>query len=89
MGNGSQNEIIKFYKKRIEPFVAIFVLVFLITACFLVWQDNQLKKEIGENCGYENKNYICYCEKKVIDEVREQMNNQYVSGGVLNVSLGR
>jgi len=49
------NEVVKFYKERIEPFVAIFIVALLITGGYLLWQDNELKKEIGENCGYEDK----------------------------------
>ena len=65
----SQKEIINFYKKKIEPFVAIFILTFLIIGCVLLWQDNQLKKEISNNCGWEDENYKCYCEKEFIDDI--------------------
>lgn len=61
------NEIISFYKKRIEPFVAIFILAFLITTCYLVYQDNQLKKEISENCGFEKDDYECFCKKSDVE----------------------
>jgi len=60
---GDKDEIVSFYKKRIEPFVAIFILVFLIVGCILLYQDNQLKKEISKNCGWEKEDYKCYCEK--------------------------
>ena len=71
----SQKEIINFYKKRIEPFVALFVLTFLIMGCFLLWQDNQLKKEISKNCGWEDENYKCYCDKDFIDDIELAMDN--------------
>ena len=83
MDDKSHNQIIRFYKKRIEPFVAIFVLAFLITACFLVWQDNKMKKEISENCGWETEKYQCYCDKPTIDKIKIEMNG----GGNFNVSL--
>ena len=66
------NEIISFYKKRIEPFVAIFILAFLITACYLVYQDNQLKKEISENCGFEKDDYECFCKKSDVEFYKGQ-----------------
>lgn len=66
------NEIISFYKKRIEPFVAIFILAFLITACYLVYQDNQLKKEISENCGFEKYDYECFCKKSDVEFYKGQ-----------------
>lgn len=67
------NEIISFYKKRIEPFVAIFILAFLITACYLVYQDNQLKKEISKNCGFEKDDYECFCKKSDVDFYKSQI----------------
>ena len=75
----NQDEIINFYKKRIEPFIAIFILALLITFAFLLWEDNQLKKEIGENCGYEDKwGGMCYCDRQTILDKQleyEQMQN--------------
>lgn len=68
-----REEIITFYKQRIEPFVAIFILAFLITACYLVYQDNQFKKEISINCGFEKDGYECFCEKKDVEFKRSQM----------------
>ena len=64
-----QEEIIQFYKEKIEPFMALFVLAFLITGCVLLYQDNQLKEQIAETCGYEKgENYICYCEHDFVTE---------------------
>ena len=83
----SQDEIIRFYKKKIEPFVAIFILALLITFAVLLWQDNNLKEEIAENCGYETKDYVCYCEQKFVEG--KQLEYEAIqNGGVLNVSLG-
>lgn len=75
-------QIIDFYKKRIEPFVAVFILAFLIVGCVLLYQDNVLKEEIAENCGYETKKITCYCEQKIVDE---QMQKQ--GGGIGNVEM--
>ena len=82
------NEVVKFYKERIEPFVAIFIVALLITGVYLLWQDNELKKEIGENCGYETKDYVCYCEKNFIDNKRIEIEQSNNGGNYLNVSLG-
>jgi len=71
-----QEEIIKFYKEKIEPFMALFVLAFLITGLVLLYQDNQLKKEISENCGYSGEDYECYCEHNYIIEMRSKMQNK-------------
>lgn len=79
----SDKEVILFYKKRIEPYIAVFILTFLITGVLLLLEDNKLKEEIAENCGYETKDYICYCEKSFIDN---QMQLRKL-GGIPNVQL--
>jgi hypothetical protein len=71
-----QEEIINFYKKRIEPFMAIFVLTFLIVGCVLLYQDNQFKKEISKNCGWGEEDYKCYCEKKYISSIEAEARGQ-------------
>jgi len=81
------NEVVKFYKEKIEPFVAVFILALLITGLYLLWQDNELKKEIGENCGYEDKwGGMCYCDKQTIDMKQLEL-EQRESGVNLNVPL--
>ena len=74
----SEKEVINFYKKRIEPFVAIFILAFMIVGCILLYKDNQLKKDISQNCGWEEEDYKCYCHKQVVDLIileKENSNN--------------
>jgi len=65
----SDEKIISFYKKNIEPFIAIFILTLMIMGCILLYQENQLKKEISKNCGWVDENYRCYCEKNTIDTI--------------------
>jgi hypothetical protein len=79
-------EIVLFYKKRVEPFVAIFILAFLIVGCILLYQDNQLKKEISKNCGWEKEKYRCYCEKSFIEDIQGRMGNN-LGGFEINVSM--
>jgi len=83
----SQNEIIEFYKKRIEPFMAIFIIALIITGLILLYQDNQLKKEISKSCGYETKKYVCYCEKSDVDAFREEQEKLSNGGYRLDVPL--
>ena len=83
----NQEQIIHFYKKRIEPYLAIFILAFLLVGLYLLYEDNQLQKEISLNCGYETKAYVCYCEKSVVEEFKI---GQIQNGGMtLNVSVDR
>lgn len=65
--------------------MAIFILTFIIVGCVLLYQDNQLKKEISLNCGWEKKDYKCYCEKKFIDEIELKLNDYFLE----NVNVDR
>lgn len=85
----NHNEIIMFYKKRIEPFMAIFIIALLITGLVLLYQDNKLKKEISKSCGYETEKYICYCEKNDIDNFKLKQQELYDGGYDPDVPLVR
>jgi|GEM_PF-2291487 len=74
MTEADNNKIIYFYKKRVEPFIAIFILAFIIVCAILYWQDNQLKKEISNNCGWQEEKYKCYCDKSIVDEIENVIN---------------
>jgi len=52
-----------YYKRKIEPYIAVGILVSLIMLAGLLWQDNKLKAVIGEECGWEDEHFRCYCEK--------------------------
>lgn len=76
--------------KKIEPFIALAVAITLIVLAVLLYQDNQLKKEIAESCGYEKgEDYSCYCEKGFILNKKIELENKQREGYYLNVSLDR
>jgi hypothetical protein len=56
-------DFIKFYKKWIEPFFAMAVLVMVCILVARLTTYNHLQKEIAENCGWEDEDTRCYCEK--------------------------
>ena len=74
----NQDKIIKFYKKKIEPFVAIFILAFLITTVVLLVKDHNLKKEISENCGFDTEEYRCYCDKESVQNIELFLNGSLI-----------
>jgi predicted negative regulator of RcsB-dependent stress response len=84
-----QSDVVKFYKRNIEPFVAVFILAFLITACFLLYQDNQLKKEISTSCGWETEDYKCYCDKAFVDGIQIKLKQSDVYLDIQNVPVDR
>ncbi len=57
------DEFLVFFKKRIEPFIALGVLILLIILCLQLINGNELREEISLNCGWEEEDYRCFCEK--------------------------
>jgi len=64
--------------KKLEPFIAIGILIMLITVAVLLYQDSQLKKEISKNCGWGDEDYLCYCEHSDINAIQ----NKLYGGGI-------
>jgi hypothetical protein len=64
------------WKRYGEHFTAPLILIALIILGFMLYDDNQLKKEIGENCGWGEDDYFCYCEKSKAIEMRNMYENK-------------
>ena len=63
--------------KRIEPLIALAVAITLIILAVLLYEDNQLKKEIAQSCGYDmGEDYSCYCEKGFIVDKKIEFENK-------------
>ncbi len=59
-------DIILFYKKRIEPFIAILILLTLIFAVIGLNKELKIKEEIKESCGYfQDEEVYCICDKSL------------------------
>ncbi len=52
-----------FFKKRIEPFMVVGVIIILGIICLQLSNGNELREEISQNCGWEEEDYRCFCEK--------------------------
>jgi len=50
--------------KFLEPLFAILILLVLIFLLIELKDYNELQEEINLNCGWEEEDYKCYCEKK-------------------------
>ena len=81
-------QVIKFYKKRIEPFIAIAILCFIVTTLFMLYQEHQLKKEINENCGWTQEDYRCYCDFKKVQEIEAILETDEENFPDLNFTVG-
>jgi len=69
---------------KLKPFIAISILIILLLLSTLLYQENNLKKEIAENCGWSDKNYRCTCEYGEVIKMENLIN-----GGIdlKNVSM--
>jgi len=74
------------FKKYIEPFVGIAVVCLLLILAGLLYQDNQLKKEISEECGWGEDDYICYCEYSDINRIKNELGENLI---IENVEVDR
>ncbi len=61
--------VVYFYKKWIQPFLAIFILVLLFMAVKGLMDYKNLQEDIKENCGWEDEDYKCYCRSSDILEI--------------------
>lgn len=53
--------------KRIKPFIALAVLIFIVISTINLIEHNKLQKEVKENCGYQkNEDVYCVCEKGIV-----------------------
>jgi len=73
-----------FYKKFVEPFIALAVLLMVVILVMQLVSYNNLQKEIAENCGWDKEDTRCYCEKGKVIAWENQMKNEF---GDINFSL--
>lgn len=78
-----------FFKKRIEPFIALGVLIVLIVLAIQLYNGLQLREEINQNCGWEDENYRCFCEKSEAMAIKNIIDNiNTIVGEVEYVPMG-
>ena len=66
-----EQRIKAFYKSRIEPFIALFILILLIVLVFNLVSYNKLQKQISKSCGFATKDYKCICKKSVFNSINK------------------
>jgi len=77
-------EFIAFYKKWIDPFFAVAVLIMVVILVGKIMEYNNLQEEIATNCGWEHEDTRCFCEKGAVIAAENEIKNQI---GGLNLSL--
>ena len=78
-----------FFRKRIEPFMVVGVIIILLIICLQLKTGLELREEISKNCGWEDEDYRCYCEKTDALRLKSLIdkNFTFTVEGVENVSL--
>ena len=59
-------KFMELYKKYLEPFTAVVVLIMVCILVARLSAYNHLQKEIAENCGWDDEDTRCYCEKGAV-----------------------
>jgi len=77
-------DLIGFYKKWIDPFFAIMVVAMLVILVGKLVEYNNLQEEISENCGWEEEDTRCFCEKNAVIAAENELGITY---GKINLSL--
>jgi len=71
------DKFLMIFKKYIEPFIALGVLILLIVLCLQIYDGNELREEISQNCGWGEEDYRCFCEKSEAMAVKNKMDNVF------------
>ena len=66
------------HKKAINIIQGFFIIGLLIAMNMYVYKDNQIKKEIAENCGYTNSEIQCICNKNYVDNWKDLQNGSLI-----------
>ena len=80
-------ELTLFFKRRIEPFIALAVLITLVILAFQLSAGNELREEISQNCGWEEEDYRCFCEKSEAMEIKNKIDGLEGFGDIEDVSF--
>ena len=66
-------EVVVYYKKYVEPFIAIFVLLGLIYSGFMLYENYHAKKDIAVECGWVDEDVRCTCDKSLVIATENEM----------------
>lgn len=72
-----QSKYLTFFKRRVEPFIALGVLVLLIILSVQLMEGNELREEISQSCGWEEEDFRCFCEKSKVSEIMNNLDNDF------------
>ena len=82
----TKGEFKKFWNKYGQHFYALSIIVLLTLIWISYSHNNQLQKEISENCGWGKEDYHCDCEKGEAIAIKNKLENQVDTKLTFNLS---
>lgn len=74
------------HKKVIMIFEGVFIICLLVYLNSYVYKDHIIKKQIAENCNWEDERFFCMCEQREAYDLRygtdADINLSKYTGGV-------
>ena len=67
----------KEFLNKIKPFIAIGIFIMLVTLAVLLYQENQITKEISENCEWGDEDFRCVCQKSDVIAMENMIKNNF------------
>lgn len=65
--------------EKLKPFIAIFVLVFIVLSAHGLYKYNKLQEDVKESCGYNlSEKVYCVCDKSFVSQIDVRGNPYYV-----------
>ncbi len=69
------DKFIVLFRKRIEPFIGLGVLILLAILVGQLYEGNNLRTEISQSCGWEDEDFRCFCEKSEALAIKAKIDN--------------
>jgi len=67
---------VKLLLKKLEPFIAIFILIMLIVLSIGIYKHLSIQEDIKDNCGYSTNSYYCICYDSESPEAELDINSK-------------
>jgi hypothetical protein len=84
------DEFLIFFRKYIEPYLAVGILIFLIISSSLLVKEYNQRKHIAETCGWADEDTRCFCQRSDVIRMENELkgiiiDNEFnVSDGLLD-----
>lgn len=56
--------------KKVKPFIALAILIFIVISTIHLINYNNLQKEVKESCGYQkSEDVYCVCDRGIVSNI--------------------